>query len=267
MPWYPKRNHYFIAVVESDEIEQGDIFWGVPTLVARHPDRADTFQEPLTELPHAETLDQPPLSRVKDGIGVHADPVMLLPHTCDFYGPEKGRKNRVRLVARLERLADSGIREPDYALVRSGEGFNHTFFLPSWVDHGRDANDMFVNFRYMTSADAAYLSRRRRLARLSNAALIALRRRVAHFFTDYAPAPAELMLADADGGLIRHDRDLTRLGLASEARSTARIPATKGPLHATNQPLAGAPDSGADLRHAHRRGPAVVPQRTGKRDA
>ena len=58
---------------------------------------------------------------------------------------------------------------------------------------------------------------------------MALRRRVTHFFTDYAPAPAELVLADADGGLIRRDRDLTRLGLASEARSTAQTPATEGP--------------------------------------
>jgi len=32
-----------------------------------------------------------------------------------------------------------------------------------------------------------------------------------HFFTDYAPAPIELALADNVGGLIRADRDLTQL--------------------------------------------------------
>ena len=83
-------------------------------------------------------------------------------------------------------------------------------------DPVRDADDMFVNLRYMTSVDAAYLSRRRRVARLSNAAVIALRRRVTQFFTDYAPPPAELLLADASGGLVRNDRDLARLSLASE---------------------------------------------------
>jgi hypothetical protein len=213
--WYPRRRRYYVPdISEAEEIEQGDIFWGVPTLIARHPGVADRFPEPLMQLPVAETLDPPPLSRVKDGIAVHADPVIILPHTCDFYGPEKGRRNRVRLVARVERLADAGIADADRSLVRSGDGFNHTFFLPSWHDPLRDADDMLVNLRFMTSVDAAYLSRRRRLARLSDVAAIALRRRVAHFFTDYAPAPIELALADTGGGLVRNDRDLARLGVA-----------------------------------------------------
>ncbi|HWE64874.1 MAG TPA: hypothetical protein VHB98_24435 [Chloroflexota bacterium] len=221
MPWYPKRNRYFSTLVESDEVEQGDIFWGVPTLIARHPALSDTFQQPLTQLPAAEILEPPPLSRVTDGISVHADPSIVLPHTCDFYGPEKGRRNRVRLVARIERLATSGIADQDRALVRSGEGFNYTFFLPSWHDPVRDADDMFVNLRYMTSVDAAYVSRRRRVARLSSAAVIALRRRIAQFFTDYAPAPSELLLADISGGLIRQDRDLPRPGPAAERQGPA----------------------------------------------
>lgn len=150
------------------------------------------------------------------GVGVHTDPVIILPHTCDFYGPEKGRRNRVRLVARIERLAESGIADQDAVLVRSGEGFNHTFFLPSWNAPARDADDMLVNLRYMTSVDVAYLSRRRRVARLGNTAVIALRRRIAQFFTDYAPAPVELLLADTSGGLVRNDRDLARRGLVSE---------------------------------------------------
>lgn len=216
MPWYPKRSRYYMPCDTDEEIEQGDIFWGVPTLIARHPDLSDHFPQSPTQLPPAETLAPPPLSRVKDGISVHADPVIILPHTCDFYGPEKGRRNRVRLVARIERLADAGIAEHDRALARSGDGFDHMFFLPSWNDPTRDADDMMVNLRYMTSVDAAYLSRQRRLARLSTAAIIALRRRIAQFFTDYAPAPAELVLADTSGGLIRNDRDLARLGLVAE---------------------------------------------------
>ncbi|MBI4318427.1 MAG: hypothetical protein HY675_08045 [Chloroflexi bacterium] len=83
--------------------------------------------------------------------------------------------------------------------------------MPSWKDPARDGDDMFVNFRFMTTVDAAYLGRKRRVARLSVPALLALRRRVAYFFTDYAPSPAELALADVAGGLIRQDRNLHTL--------------------------------------------------------
>ena len=205
MGWYPKRRLYFRTVDEGDETEQGDIFWGVPTLVARHPCLSDTFIPPSNESPVAEMLALPTFLQVIQSIRVSADPVIVLPHTCDFYGPEKGRRNRARLVAAIQKLADAGIA--DAQLLRSGEGYNHTFFLPSWQDTARDVDDMFVNLRCMTTVDAAYLSRKRRLARLSLPALLALRRRTAYFFTDYAPSPKELALADIAGGLVRHDRD------------------------------------------------------------
>lgn len=70
---------------------------------------------------------------------------------------------------------------------------------------------MFVNLRFMTTVDAAYLSRKRRVARLSNPAVLALRRRITNFFTDYAPSPGELLLADQVGGLIRGDKDIRTL--------------------------------------------------------
>ena len=209
MAWYPKRNRFFADFGDDDEVEQGDVFWGVPSLIALHPEIIDRFQMPLASIAPAEGFDVPTVSRVLASVAVHADPVIVMPHTCDFFAPEKGRNNRARLVARIERLADSTIAEP--RLVRSGEGYYHTFFLPSWRDSRRDVDDMMVNFRYMTTVDTAYLSRRRRVARLQSAAIIALRRRIAHFFTDYAPAPAELSLAETLGGLIRDDR--TRLGV------------------------------------------------------
>ncbi len=210
MSWYPSRDSYFAPIHDDDEIVQGDIFWGVPTLIAQHPDISDRFNPPLTPLPAAEDVDLPSPSRVSSGVSVRTDPVMVLPHTCDFYGPEKGRKNRARLVARIQRVDEAGITQ--IRQLRSGNGYNHTFYLPSWRDPARDADDMFVNFRFMTSVDAAYLNRRYREARLSGSAVIALRRRIAHFFTDYAPAPVELLLADERGGLIRQDRDLSPLG-------------------------------------------------------
>ena len=204
MAWYPRRSRYFADFGDDDEVEQGDVFWGVPSLIAFHPEIIDRFPMPLASLPPAASLDVPTVSTVLASVVVHADPVIVMPHTCDFFGPEKGRNNRARLIARIERLTNSAIAEP--RLVRSGDGYYHTFFLPSWRDTGRDIDDMVVNFRYMTTVDAAYLSRRRRVARLQPAAIIALRRRIAHFFTDYAPSPAELSLADTLGGLIRDDR-------------------------------------------------------------
>ena len=208
--WYPSRSRYYREAILDDEIEQGDIFWGVPTVIAQHLDVADSFRPPLQPLPEADALEPPALSRVIAGISVRDDPVVVLPHTCDFYGPEKGRRNRVRLVTRIQKIADGGVGDP--RLLRSGEGYNHTFFLPSWRDQTRDVDDMYVNLRFMTSVDAAYLSRHRRVARLSSVAVIALRRRLAYFFTDYAPPPSELSAADLIGGLIRQDRNLRHLG-------------------------------------------------------
>jgi hypothetical protein len=166
---------------------------------------ADAFH-PSARLPAAEDLDPPPLSEVRRGIRIAADPVIVVPHTCDFYGPEKGRTHRDRLVARVASVRESGILDLD--LLRSGDGYGHTFFLPDWDDPTRAEADRFANLRQMTTVDASYLSRRRRLARLSRPAVIALRRRLAHFFTDYAPMPSELVGADESGGLVRGERDL-----------------------------------------------------------
>ncbi len=205
MGWYPRRAQYFATVDEAAEIEQGDILWGVPSLRASHPAVADRFLPP-GEIPNAEDLDPPPLSDVLRGVRVESDAVMVMPHTCDFHGPEKGRTHRDRLVARIVGLARSGVEHAD--LLRSGEGYGHTFLVPFWGDPANSARDTFVNFRQMTTVDASYLSRKRRLARLSAPALIALRRRLANFFTDYAPSPLELAEADQRGGLIREARTL-----------------------------------------------------------
>ena len=205
MGWYPRRAQYFATVDEAAEIEQGDILWGVPSLRASHPAVADRFLPP-GEIPNAEDLDPPPLSDVLRGVRVESDAVMVMPHTCDFHGPEKGRTHRDRLVARIVGLARSGVEHAD--LLRSGEGYGHTFLVPFWSDPANSPRDTFVNFRQMTTVDASYLSRKRRLARLSAPALIALRRRLANFFTDYAPSPLELAEADQRGGLIREARTL-----------------------------------------------------------
>lgn len=205
MGWYPRRANFFAAVDTSAEIEQGDILWGVPSLRASHPAVADQFLRP-GELPDADELDPPSLSDMLRGVRVESDAVMVMPHTCDFYGREKGRTHRDRLVARIVPLARSGIEQAD--LVRSGEGYGHTFFVPSWQAQSDSARDAFVNLRQMTTVDASYLARTRRLARLSAPAVIALRRRLAQFFTDYAPSPLELTEADQRGGLIREARAL-----------------------------------------------------------
>src|SRR5207244_1017623 len=112
-------------------------------------------------------------------------------------GPEKGRTQRDRLVAPIHRLASSGFQ--DFDLLRSGDGYGHTFLLPSWQDLSDAARDAFVNLRQMTNVDVSYLNQKRRMARVSDPARIALRRRLTQFFTDYAPSPIELAEADQRG--------------------------------------------------------------------
>ena len=200
MGWYPRRSQYYAQADDAADIEQGDILWGVPTLHAAHPAVADHFFPTGQTIP-GEELEPPALSEVLRGVRVGSEAVMVMPHTCDFYAPEKGRTHRDRLVARIHPLAGSGIQ--DVELLRSGEGFGHTFFLPWWQDPTDSARDAFVNLRQMTTVDVSYLSRKRRLAHLGGPARIALRRRLAQFFTDYAPSPLELAEAELRGGLIR----------------------------------------------------------------
>ena len=200
---YPRRARYFAAVEPSVEIEQGDILWRVPMLRAAHPAVVVQFLPP-GKMPQAEDLEPPSLSEVLRGVRIDSDPVMIMPHTCDFHGSEKGRTHPDRLIARIVPIARSGIEQAD--LVRSGEGYGHTFFLPSWQDPDDAARDAFVNLRQMTTVDVSYLARTRRLARVSQPAVLALRRRLAQFFTDYAPSPLELTEADQRGGLIREAR-------------------------------------------------------------
>jgi hypothetical protein len=212
--WYPRRASYYVPVEADAEIEQGDIFWGVPSLRAVHPAVGDQFLPPGGP-PLADELLPPALSDVLRGVRVHHDAVIVVPHTCDFYAPEKGRTHRDRVVARIRPLAGAGIE--DAGLLRSGEGYGHTFFLPPWEEPTNAAHDRFVNLRHMTTVDASYLSRGRRLARLSPAALICFRRRITQFFTDYAPPPSELIEADERGGLLREGRALIPVDILKAA--------------------------------------------------
>jgi len=95
---------------------------------------------------------------------------------------------------------------PSYSVLARGSA--RRSFFHRWQDPTDAARDAFVNLRQMTTVDASCPSRTRRMARLSEPARIALRRRLAQFFTDYAPSPAELVEADQRGGLIREARTL-----------------------------------------------------------
>ena len=117
MGWYPRRARYFEHAEESAEFEQGDILWGVPTLRAAHPSIADHFL-PTGETIATEDLEPPALSEVLRGVRVGSEAVMVMPHKCDFYGPEKGRTQRDRLVAPVRRLASSGFQDFDHNASR-----------------------------------------------------------------------------------------------------------------------------------------------------
>lgn len=88
-----------------------------------------------------ERPGNPPRSDVLRGVEVLANAVMLLPHTCDFYGPEKERTHRDRLVGRIQ--ATRGGSVVDSANLISGEGYAHTFFVPFWNAPTDSARDLF----------------------------------------------------------------------------------------------------------------------------
>src|SRR5688572_18825732 len=134
MAWYPRRAAYYVAVAADAATEQGDVFWAVPLLRATHPEIAVRFLPP-GDPPPAEDVEPPARSAVLHGVDILADAAIVVPHTCDFHGPEKGRTHRDRLVARVQAIRPSGIADPE--LLRSGDGYQHTFFLPSW-EHPTD---------------------------------------------------------------------------------------------------------------------------------
>jgi len=89
---------------------------------------------------------------------------MILPQPCDYSEGEKGNTHPFRVVAPLMAL-DKHVGL-DHDKVRNGE-IGHVFWVPTWKDNG--PQDYFVDLRWTTSIDRAFVTRERRVALLDEA--------------------------------------------------------------------------------------------------
>lgn len=141
----------------------------------RHPEAVRARLAGVTPPPHPpfptlDTLRTHVLVRGK-GYG------MVLPQPCDFSEAEKGATHPFRVVAPLLPLDKDA--DVDHNLVRKGL-VGHTVWVPRWREGG--PQDYYVDLRWATSVDAAFLSHERRVAALSGPAWLALADRLSRFY-------------------------------------------------------------------------------------
>lgn len=177
--WYPNADAYFIGdPAPHRPVFQGDVFRGVPTAFVDHPvahEHAFAGEPP----PTAEEAERPlHAEEIRDVAVIKGGCTMVLPHPCDFSEGEKGATHSTRLVARLERIRDSGFGRRQ--VIRGA--VHHTVWVPDWTSLDPE-DDFFLDLRTTTVVDRAYLNPARRVAALTGPAWIALMRRVAFFYT------------------------------------------------------------------------------------
>lgn len=118
---------------------------------------------------------------------------MVLPHPCDFSEEEKGATHSVRLVARVQRIAETPFAPKQ---VARGQ-IHHTVLLPDPEQAELSDRDWVVDLRTATSIDRAYLNVERRVAALSGPAWMALMRRLVYFYTRHSLPLEPLALQEA----------------------------------------------------------------------
>lgn len=173
---YPKAGRYFAKNVdESRPIFQGDIFRGGFGAFWRHPEvqRSVLAGRPVPDDPAFPSESELRQSAWLRGAGY----AMLLPQPCEFSEAERGSTHPFRLVAPVLPLnSDAGV---DHDKVRHGL-VGHTIWVPRWQTKG--PQDYFVNLRLTASIDAAFLTRRTRVAGLSSAAWMVMADRLSRYF-------------------------------------------------------------------------------------
>lgn len=191
--WYPKREAFFAPLDETRPIFQGDIFRGVPTVFVSHPAVRETaFAEAPLPTPHDAERPLTP-EEVREGVVVHGQRAMVLPHPCDFSEDEKGANHSTRVVARGRRIADTSFSPKHVAAGR----VHHTIWVPDPEHDELGTHDWVVDLRTATPVDRAYLNVERRVAGLSGPAWMAVMRRLVYFFTRMAISLEELTLQQA----------------------------------------------------------------------
>jgi hypothetical protein len=178
MDIYPERGSFYLGSFSQDRpFFQGDVFRGVPAVLAAHPTalQADYAAMPQS---HALSAPLPTYEQAKASLQLEGRYSILLPNPCEFSEGEKGTGHRERILAQLRPVNEV----ENQKAIRTGRGAVSTFWMPRWDAPDRPERDMYANFRRITSVDVAYLSRANRVAVLSRPAWIVLIQRLSAFF-------------------------------------------------------------------------------------
>ena len=178
MDAYPERGSFYLGGFPQDRpLFQGDVFRGVPAVLAAHPAalQADYAAAPL--LP-ASSVPLPSYEQARASLQMEGRYSILLPNPCEFSEAEKGTGHRERVLAQLRPIGEV----ENQKAVRTGRGAVSTFWMPHWDAPDRPERDMYASFRRISSVDAAYLGRANRVAVLSRPAWIVLIQRLSAFF-------------------------------------------------------------------------------------
>jgi hypothetical protein len=175
---YPVRELFYVGELSEDRpIFQGDIFRAVPAVRATHPAVVESdFAALATPLPRDVAI--PSFAQARDALVLEGGYSLLLPNPCEFSEEEKGANHRERILAHIRPIREASNQK----VVRQGAGALSTFWLPSWDEPLVVERDLFASFRRISTVDAAYLSRSRRVAALSRPAWIVLIQRLCAYF-------------------------------------------------------------------------------------
>jgi hypothetical protein len=179
---------YYAQLSSERPLFQGDIFVGAFGAFWRHPE-AVLQQRTTGTRPAAGPLAVPGTLALKDAVDLTMTGyVMLLPQPCEFSEEEKGANHPFRVVAPLLPLKDAGSREGSIA---SGKLLS-SMVLPAW---GPAGTRHYVDLRYTTTIDTAFLGRDNRVAALSWDAWILLADRLSQYFAG-VPLDYDLHLSE-----------------------------------------------------------------------
>lgn len=178
MDVYLERSLFYLGSFSQDRpFFQGDVFRGVPAVLAAHPAaiQADYAATPLSP---AWGAPLPSYEQARASLQLEGRYSILLPNPCEFSEEEKGTGHRERVVAQVRPIKEV----ENQKAVRTGRGAISTFWMPHWDAPDRPERDMYASLRRITSVDVAYLSRANRVAVLSRPAWVVLIQRLSAFF-------------------------------------------------------------------------------------
>lgn len=174
---YPARELFYVGGLTEDRpIFQGDIFRAVPSVRAIHPAVVESEFAALALTPRE--MAPPSFAQARDALVLEGGYSLLLPNPCEFSEEEKGANHRERILAHVRPIREASNQK----VVRQGTGAISTFWLPHWEEPLAIERDLFVSFRRISTVDAAYLSRSRRVAALTRPAWIVLLQRLCAYF-------------------------------------------------------------------------------------